>query len=136
MEKDLIKFYNNISFINKEIAKYVDEKGNAQLIAIGQLLCNCTYNELDKEQMKQAKFSGLVEDGEYNIIDVKRPVSKYEITKDKKDMYTLTDKQIKASQVWVVQNSLKVSKSFNNKEEALKVMDEINNKVLKQAEIK
>ena len=41
MERDLIKFNENIEKVTKEIVKYEDEKGNLALFNIGQLMCGC-----------------------------------------------------------------------------------------------
>lgn len=136
MEKDLIKFYDNITFLSKDLAKYEDEKGNYQIIPLGQLICNLTYNELDKGQLQQARFNMIVDkDQKFNIIDIITPSSKYERTKKESDRFVLESKKVAVSQVWIIQNGLKKTKSFNNKEEALKVLNEINDKILKQAEI-
>ena len=54
MERDLIKFNENITKVTKEIAKYEDEKGNYMLIPTGQLLCNVEYMELDEISYKKA----------------------------------------------------------------------------------
>ena len=136
MEKDLIKFYENITKLNKDIVIYEDSKGNYQAIPTGQLICNCSYSELDDVQYKQAVFQGVVEDKDYNIIDTVKKVPKNEITKIDKDKYTIIDKKIKAKQVWIVSNGIKICKSFTDKEEAVKVAKEINNKILDIAEIK
>lgn len=136
MEKDLIKFYNNITFINKELAKYEDEKGNIQYLPIGQLICNLTYNELDDKQLEVAQFSKTIDkDIEYQKTTIIKPINKYEITKNKKDKNTLIDKEIEVYKVWVLQNALGVIKGYNNLEEAKNKFEEINGKILKQAQM-
>lgn len=135
MEKDLVKFYDNISKINKDLAEYEDEKGNSYIIPMGQLFCNCSYNEFDKNEFTIAVFNKIVDDSiEYQEEKIKKAVSKQEVTKDIKDKYILTDKEVIVKKVWVVQNGLKISKSFNNKEDALKLLHKINNDLLKQTE--
>jgi hypothetical protein len=65
----------------------------------------------------------------------KRPVVKSSITHDKKDDTTLVDSEIKVYQIWNVTNGLNIKKSFTNKEEAIKLYDEINKKILEAMEI-
>lgn len=135
MEKDLVKFYDNISKINKDLAEYEDEKGNSYIIPMGQLFCNCSYNEFDKNEFTIAVFNKIVDaDVEYQEEKIKKAVSKQEVTKDVKDKYTLTEKEVIVKKVWVVQNGLKISKSFNNKEDALNLLHKINNDLLKETE--
>lgn len=136
MEKDLIKFYDNISKINKDLAEYEDEKGNSYIIPMGQLICNCSYNELDKNEFTIALYNKLVDkDLNYEEAKIKRAVSKEEVTKDVKDKYTLTEKEVIVKKVWIVQNGLKISKSFTNKEEALELLHKINKDMLESAEV-
>lgn len=136
MEKDLIKFYDYIAKINKELVEYEDDKGNSYIIPIGQVLCNCTYNELDKNEYTMAVYNKMVDDRlKYEETKIKRAVSKQEVTKDPADKYTLTEKEVVVKKVWVVQNGLKICKSFTNKEEAMKVLHKINTDILKIAEI-
>lgn len=136
MEKDLIKFYDNISKINKDMCEYEDEKGNSYIIPVGQLLCSCTYNELDKNEFTIALYNKLVDkDLPYEESKIKRAVSKEEITKNKEDKYTLTEKEVIVKKVWLVQNGLKISKSFTNKEEALELLHKINKDILETAEV-
>lgn len=136
MEKELNKFYDNITFINKELAKYEDEKGNIQLIPIGQLLCTLTYNELDSKQYETAIFGNIIDkDLEYEKGTIIKAVNKYEITKNKKDRNVIVDKEVEIYKVWILQNNLQVMKSYNNLKEAKAKLEEINNKILKQAEL-
>lgn len=137
MEKDLIKFNENITKITKEIAKYEDEKGNYTLISIGQLMCSCEYMELDEIMYKKALFEKIIEkDTEYNKIKVTKVVDKSTITHNKKDQGTLIDNEVEVSQVWVVKNGIGLTKAFANKEKALCYVEEINNKYLEMAELK
>jgi hypothetical protein len=131
MEKDLIKFYESIKYINKDLAKYEDEKGNIQFIPIPQLICNVSYEELSKEQLKTARFQQLVgKDQKFEIINTTKAVSKETITKKPEDKFTLVDTTVAVSQVWFVTNGLKIVKAFDNKEEAVKAANDINEKVL------
>ena len=137
MERDLIKFNKNITKVTKEIAKYEDEKGNYMLIPTGQLLCNVEYMELDEISYKKALFEMIIDkDVEYNKITINKPVDKYTKTKNEKDKGTIIDAEVEVSQVWVVKNGLGLTKAFNVKKEALKLVEELNNKYLEMAELK
>ena len=137
MEKDLIKFNKNITKVTKEIAKYEDEKGNYMLIPTGQLLCNVEYMELDEISYKKALFEMIIDkDVEYNKITITKPVDKYTKTKNEKDKGTIIDAEVEVSQVWVVKNGMGLTKAFNVKKDALKLVEELNNKYLEMAELK
>lgn len=137
MERDLIKFNENITKVTKEIAKYEDEKGNYTLISVAQLLCNIEYMELDEPMYKKALFEKIIEkDTEYNKIKTTKVVDKSTITHNKKDQGTLVDNEVEVSQVWVVKNGIGLTKSFDSKDKALKVVNELNNKYLEMAEVK
>ena len=137
MERDLIKFNKNITKVTKEIAKYEDEKGNYMLIATGQLLCNVEYMELDEISYKKALFEMIIDkDVEYNKITITKPVDKYTKTKNEKDKGTIIDAEVEVIQVWVVKNGMGLTKAFNVKKDALKLVEELNNKYLEMAELK
>lgn len=137
MERDLIKFNKNITKVTKEIAKYEDEKGNYMLIPTGQLLCNVEYMELDEISYKKALFEMIIDkDVEYNKIIITKPMDKYTKTKNEKDKGTIIDAEVEVSQVWVVKNGMGLTKSFNVKKDALKLVEELNNKYLEMAELK
>ena len=137
MEKELIKFNGNITKINKDIAKYEDEKGNYYLIPIGQLMCTCEYKELDEVSYKNALFEKIIDkDVEYIKIKTTKVVDKSTITHNKNDQGTLIDKEVEVSQVWVVKNGIGLTKSFDSKDKALQVVNELNNKYLEMAELK
>lgn len=137
MERDLIKFNERVSKLTKEIAKYEDEKGNYMLIPTGQLLCNVEYMELDEISYKKALFEMIIDkDVEYNKITITKSVDKYTKTKNEKDKGTIIDAEVEVSQVWVVKNGIGLTKAFNVKKEALKLVEELNNKYLEMAELK
>ena len=137
MERDLIKFNKNITKVTKEIAKYEDEKGNYMLIPTGQLLCNVEYMELDEISYKKALFEMIIDkDAKYNKITITKPVDKYTKTKNEKDKGTIIDAEVEVSQVWVVKNGMGLTKAFNVKKDALKLVEELNNKYLEMAELK
>ena len=137
MERELIKLNKNITKGTKEITKYEDEKGNYMLIPTGQLLCNVEYMELDEISYKKALFEMIIDKNtEYNKITITKPVDKYTKTKNEKDKGTIIDAEVEVSQVWVVKNSLGLTKTFNEKVRALQVVNDLNNKYLEMAELK
>lgn len=137
MERDLIKFNERVTKLTKEIAKYVDEKGNYMLIPTGQLLCNVEYMELDDISYKKALFEKIIDkDVEYNKITITKPVDKYTKTKNEKDKGTIIDAEVEVSQIWVVKNGIGLTKAFNEIGEAFKLVNELNNKYLEMAELK
>ena len=130
MEKDLIKFYDNIEIINKDLSKYEDNKGNMFILNTINLLARVDYMELTKEEYKVAKFQQKIEDLDYSMINIKRVVSKNEITKKEEDKYTLVDKEVSVRQIWNVSNPYGVFKSYTDKDEAVKYAKEVNEKIL------
>lgn len=137
MERDLIKFNENITKVTKEIAKYEDNKGNYTLIPVAQLLCNIEYMELDEIMYKKALFEKIIEkDVEYNKIKTTKVVDKSTITHNKKDQGTLVDNEVEVSQVWIVKNGIGLTKAYDEKVRALQVVNELNNKYLEMAELK
>lgn len=130
MEKDLIKFYDNVEVINKDLSRYEDDKGNMFILNTINLLARVDYMELTKEEYKVAKFQQKIEDLDYSTTNIKRVVSKNEITKKEEDKYTLVDKEVSVRQIWNVSNPYGVFKSYTNKEEAVKYAKEVNEKIL------
>ena len=101
MEKDLKKFMENVNILNKDFSEYEQkDKGFYFVLGTAQLICGCEYAELDELQLKTALFNQEIE------------------------------KDVEVSKVWIVRNQLKLSKSFNNKEEAVKFAKSINEKVI------
>lgn len=131
MEKDLIKFYNNVEVINKDLSRYEDNKGNMFILNTINLLARVDYMELTKEEYKVAKFQQKIEDLDYPMANIKRVVSKNEITKKEEDKYTLVDKEVSVRQIWNVSNPYGVFKSYTDKDEAVKYAKEVNEKILK-----
>ena len=137
MERDLIKFNENITKVTKEIAKYEDNKGNYTLIPVAQLLCNIEYMELDEIMYKKALFEKIIEkDAEYNKIKAIKTVDKSTITHNKQDQGTLVDNEVEVSQVWVVKNGIGLTKTFANKEKAIEYVEGLNGEILEMAELK
>lgn len=132
MEKDLLKFMDHIEVLNKDLARYKDEeKGVMFSLNTIQLLPSLDYLELDKTQFETGKFEGKIDKLEYNIVQVDRPSSKFARTKKEKDKYILENQKVACRQIWNIINPIGVHKSFTTKEEALKVYNEIYDKISK-----
>ena len=85
------------------------------------------------EEVKKEKFNQNInnEDIKFNYIESTRPAPKYETTKREEDKFVIVDAKIKVNQVWVVSNGLKFKNTFNNKEDAIKLTNSINEKLLR-----
>lgn len=133
MEKELNKFNENVEILTKEFARYKDEeKGIEFIFNTINALVTLEYLELSKQEYDVMKFQRKIDDGEYNIVNVKKAVPKNEITGKDDDKFTIAEKEVAVRQVWNVSNRLGAFKSFNNKEEALACVKEINDKILEK----
>jgi hypothetical protein len=132
MTKDLSKFYDEyVSIIDENLTEYRDDEGNYSLLPTSALLVAVDYNELNKQQYSIAVFNqDIPKNFETKIEKSKKVVSKYELTHNEKDKYTLVEKEEDVHKVWFVINQLKLKKAFNKKEEALEYAEEINKKIL------
>ena len=131
MVKDLDKFYNCLTIIDKTMSIYEDEDGNYSVLPTSALLVGVDYNEFEADKFKIALFEGTIpKDFKTEVKNIKKPVSKYELTKKPEDKYTLVDKEVAVKPVWFVVNTLNIKKAFNNKEEALKKAKETNEVII------
>lgn len=119
MEKDLHKFYDNILIKNKDLAEYSDENGNYFIFNTINLLLRVDKLELTKDEYEYALYQKKVEDLEYNIINIKKPVPKNTITGKDEDKFTIVEKEVAVREIWNVSNALGIIKSFTNKQEAI-----------------
>lgn len=123
----LEEFMNNVEILGKDFSIYKDkEKGVEFPLNTVHLLARVDYLELTKEEYSAAKFGQKIEDLDYEIINVKKPVPKNEITGKDEDKFTITEKEVAVRQVWNVSNTAGAFKSYTNKEEAIKKAEEIN----------
>lgn len=126
--ENLEQFMDKITILNKDLSEYYDkEKGVKYLVPNSYIWTRVDYYELTNEELKKAIFEETVDkiDG-LNYINSTRRQSKYEITKREEDRWTIVNSKVKVNQLWVVSNGMKYKKTFNNKEEALKLLDKIN----------
>ena len=130
-DENLQEFMSKIKIHNKEIAIYTnEEKGIQYPLGVASLLARVDYLELTKGEIEKAKFEQQIDKKEYKMYDCTRVVSKYEITKVEADRFVLTDKKVKATHIWNVSNQLGIHTTLEDKEEAFKLCNEINKKVL------
>lgn len=131
-DENLQEFMSKIKIHNKDIAVYTnEEKGVQYPLGVASLLARVDYLELTKGEIEKAKFEQQIDKKEYKLYDCTRVVSKYEITKVEADRFVLTDKQVKATHIWNVSNQLGIHTTLEDKEEAFKLCNEINEKVIK-----
>lgn len=130
--ESIVEYMEHVKVLSKEISEYYNEEtGVKKIIPTSYLLASVDYMELADGELEQAKFNMQIDkDVEFKTKMVKRPKLKYEITKNEADKNKLVDSQVKVHQVWNVSNSLKLKKTFNNKEEALELYNKINKPIL------
>ena len=130
-DENLQEFMSKVKIHNKDIAVYTnEEKGVQYPLGVASLLARVDYLELTKGEIEKAKFEQQIDKKEYKLYDCTRVVSKYEITKVEADRFVLTDKKVKATHIWNVSNQLGIHTTLEDKEEAFKLCNEINKKVL------
>lgn len=131
IEQSLEEFMNDVDITCKEVAIYKNkEKGLIYPLSVAHLLCRVDYLELTKEELEKAQFEQKVDKGKYKMYDCTKIVPKYSITKIEADKFTLTDKKVKATHIWNVSNQAGIHTTFEDEEEAFKLCEEINNKVI------
>lgn len=132
IEESLKEFMDNIRIINDKVSIYKnEEKGLEYPMSTTQLLCRVDYLELGKEELAKAKFEQKIDDKDYKMYDCKKVVPKSDITKNKEDMFTLVDKTYKGTHIYNVSNQVGIHTSLEDKEEAFKLCEEINDEILK-----
>ena len=129
----LQEFMSKIEIKNKDIAIYTNnDKGVIYPLSLASLLSRVDYLELTKEEVEKAKFEQQIEKKDYKMYDCNKVVSKYEITKLDADRFVLTDKKVKATHIWNVSNQLGIHTTLEDKEEAFKLCNEINDRIIKE----
>ena len=131
MEESLQGFMEKVDIKNKDVAIYKnDEKGLMYPLGTPHLLCRVDYLELTKEEVEKAKFEQQIDKKDYEYYECTKVVPKYEITKIESDKFKLTDKKVKATHIYNVKNQLGIHTTLEDKDEAFRLCDEINNKVI------
>lgn len=130
IEQNIQEFMNCIDIKSKEVSIYVNnEKGLMYPVGTSSLLCRVDYLELQKNELEKAIFEQKIDKKEYKMYDCEKIVPKYEITKIEADKYTLTTKKVKATHIYNVSNQLGIHTTFEDKEEAFKLCNEINERI-------
>lgn len=130
--ESIVEYMEKVVILSKEISEYFNsETGVRKIIPTSYLLCGIDYMELTEAELEKAKFDMLIDkDVDFDTKMVVRPRPKFEITKNEADKNKLVDSKVKVYCVWNVANSLRLKKSFNNKEEALELYNKINQPIL------
>lgn len=127
----LDEFMKNVEILGKEFSMYVDdEKGVSFPLNTVHLLTRVDMLELSKEEYQVAKFQKKIDDLDYKIENIKRPVPKNEITGKDEDKYTIIEKEVAVRKIWNVSNTAGAFKSFTDKNEAMGYSKNINKEVL------
>lgn len=106
-----------------------NEKGIQYPLTPKHLLCSVEYLELDKNELKKKIFEKKIDNKEYKMFDCEKIVPKSDITKNKEDMFTWTKMTYKGTHIWNVVNQTGIHETFEDKETANKLCDEINEKL-------
>lgn len=129
--ESLEEYMAKVKVIDKNISEYTDEeKGTKYIIPTTHLIARVDYLELNNSEFNKAKFEQKVDNLEYKTKMVDRPKPKYEVTKKEEDKYTIINSKVKVREIWNVSNGLGFKKSFDNKEDAMKLYTEINTPIL------
>ena len=136
LTENLTEYMSKVTITNKDISEYKDEdNGTRYIVPTGQLLGKLDYLELTEKELETAKYKLLVDKHiDYKTTMATRPVLKSDITGKEKDKNTIIDSTVKVYQVWNVSNGLNIKQSFDNKEDAIKLYEEIKEKVIKYYE--
>lgn len=131
IDESLKDFMDKVEIKNKNIAIYKnEEKGLIYPLSVATLLVRVDYLELTKQELEKALFENKIDKKEYKMYDCERLVPKNTVTRDKKDQYTITTSQVKATHIYNVSNQAGIHTTFENKEEAFKLCEEINNQII------
>lgn len=133
MKENIVDFMNKVEIINKDFSRYVDEeKGIIFSLNTVQLLPRLDYLELDKNAYETSKFEGKIDNLEYTIVNIDKPASKYARTKKEEDKFVIENQKVAVRQIWNVVNALGLHKSFADKDEAIKVYNELYERISKE----
>lgn len=136
LTENLTEYMSKVTITNKDISEYKDEdNGTRYIVPTGQLLGKLDYLELTEKELETAKYKLLIDKHiDYKTTMATRPVLKSDITGKDKDKNTIIDSTVKVYQVWNVSNGLNIKQSFDNKEDAIKLYEDIKEKVIKYYE--
>lgn len=128
---ELKELNSNIEIIKNKYAKYSDKNGNIVIFPIAGLICKCEYLRVDETNKNILEFRGEIPKGmKFTKIKTMTQVTKDKITGKEEDKNTIVDQDVEVFEMWKVTNSVGISEIFNNKDEATKYCDKINEKYL------
>ena len=137
IEETLNEYMEKVEIFNKDISIYRnEEKGLMYPLGTASLLARVDFLQLEQGTTKQpGEFEKLlyeqkIEKKDYKECEIEKIVPKYEITKNEADKYTITTKKTKGVKLYNVSNQLGIHSTFEDQEEAFKLCDEINKKVM------
>lgn len=128
--ENLTEFMNKVKFDTKVCFYEDEEKGLMYPLTPSHILPRIDYLELTKEELEKYKFEQKIDKKKYKMYDCTKVVPKNTITKRKEDMYTLVDSKVKATHIWNVSNQIGIHETFEDKEEAIKLYNDIKSKVM------
>lgn len=130
-------YMKKINLISDKVCFYEDkEKGTIYPLTPAHLFARVDYLEIGTEKTNGVSeydkliFENKIEPNDYQKIEKKVLIPKNEITGNKKDQYTIIEENKPAVAIWNVSNQVGIFSSFVNKDDAIKLCEEINKKVL------
>lgn len=131
INENLQDFMKKVEFKSKDVVYYINkDKGSAYPLSPAHLLCRVDKLELTKEELERAFFEMKVDKKEYKFYSTIRQVPKYNETKLEADKNKIIDKKIMATRIYNVSNQAGIHQSFENFDEAIKLFEEINTRVI------
>ena len=128
--ENIEEFMKKVEIINKDFARYYDkEKGIAFSVNTVNLLPRIDYLELDKTTYETQKFEGKINNLDYTIVNIDKPASKYARTKKEEDKFIIENQKVAVRQIWKLTNAIGFFKCYTTKDEALKVYEQIYERV-------
>lgn len=118
--------------IKKDLCYYKnEEEGLFYPIPTSYLLPRIDKLELSADQVADAISHHKIDALDYKKTTITKKLPKYERTKNKRDMGVLEDREVEVVYIWNVSNQAGIHTSFQDKEEAIKLWNEINDSVSK-----
>ena len=137
INEKLEEYMKKVNIVNSKVCFFEDrEKGLIYPLTPTHLLARLDYFEVGTEKKNGMSeydkflFEKKIDKLDYKEIEKTVITPKNEITGNKKDQYTLIEEKKPAVAVWNVSNQVGIFTSFVNKEDAIKLCDEINSKII------
>lgn len=126
MERDLNKFYENVTYESKDKAVYADDKGNRMILnPLGlYLTVQLKQVEATEKNLQVLRFEGEVEKdeepGTENVLTYKP---------DEKDNTLVKQVEVEVYNLWIASNGLGIKKAFLDKKDALNFYDKVKQEI-------